>query len=148
MADFKVGDFVVYPPHGAGTVVSKEQRDKSEYLSIRILHSKMTLMVPADIASEKGVRKIMAVSGRVLDVLGLNPRDGAAVGQWDFVDGDNQQWLLLPAPGNEFVVMSRMNGKVLDIAGGPAAIHNGAPLQMWSFLGGANQRFRLERVVP
>jgi hypothetical protein len=98
--------------------------------------------------TEKGMRKVMAVSGRVLDVLALSRHDGAAVGQWDFVNENNQKWMLLPLPNNEFALMSLLNGKVLDISGGPAATQNGAPLQMWSFLGGANQRFRLEKVVP
>lgn len=61
MADFDVGDKVVYAPHGAGVVVAKEDRGDTfgEYLSIRIAHSKMTLMVPVDKALEKGVRPII-----------------------------------------------------------------------------------------
>ena len=49
---FKVGAKVVYPHHGAGTVVMKESREvlgqKREYLTIRILHNDMTVQVPAD----------------------------------------------------------------------------------------------------
>ena len=48
---FKVGDKVVYPHHGAGTVVKKEQREvlgeKREYLTIKILHNDMTVNVPS-----------------------------------------------------------------------------------------------------
>ena len=44
---FKVGDKVVYPHHGAGTVVKKEKREvlgeKREYLTIKILHNDMTV---------------------------------------------------------------------------------------------------------
>ncbi|MBC7644536.1 MAG: hypothetical protein H7123_05365 [Thermoleophilia bacterium] len=52
----------MYSPHGAGIVVAKEHRDDAfgEYLSIRIAHSKMTLMVPAVAAKEKGVRSIIS----------------------------------------------------------------------------------------
>ncbi|MCW2959841.1 MAG: transcriptional regulator, CarD family [Thermoleophilia bacterium] len=62
MAGFDVGDKVVYSPHGAGIVVARETRDddKGDYLSIRIAHSKMTLMVPASAATEKGVRPIVS----------------------------------------------------------------------------------------
>lgn len=51
----------MYPPHGAGTVVASEQRGEQgeEYLSIRIERSKMTLMVPAAAAAEKGVRPVI-----------------------------------------------------------------------------------------
>jgi len=62
MSEFSVGENVVYPPHGAGTVVSRAPRTDGdgELLSILIAHSKMTLMVPADIAEEKGVRQVMS----------------------------------------------------------------------------------------
>ena len=47
---FEVGDKVVYPHHGAGTVVKKEVREvlgqKREYLTIKILHNDMTVNVP------------------------------------------------------------------------------------------------------
>ena len=50
--EYKVGDKVVYPHHGAGTVTKKEKRNvlgqKREYLTIRILHNDMTVMVPVD----------------------------------------------------------------------------------------------------
>lgn len=62
MSEFEVGDNVVYPPHGAGTVIAREVRGETgiEYLSIRVTHSKMTLMVPTDSAADKGVRKVMS----------------------------------------------------------------------------------------
>jgi CarD family transcriptional regulator len=60
---FKVGDKVVYPHHGAGTVVKKEQREilgqKREYLTIRILHNDMTVNVPAENAEKVGLRKVI-----------------------------------------------------------------------------------------
>ena len=49
---FKVGDKVVYPHHGAGTIVKKEKREvlgeKREYLTIKILHNDMTVNVPSE----------------------------------------------------------------------------------------------------
>jgi CarD family transcriptional regulator len=60
---YKVGDKVVYPHHGAGTVVKKEQREvlgqKREYLTIRILHNDMTVNVPAENAEKVGLRKVI-----------------------------------------------------------------------------------------
>jgi CarD family transcriptional regulator len=79
MASFEVGDEVVYSPHGAGIVVAKEQRDDNfgEYLSIRIAHSKMTLMVPSSAATDKGVRPVMSASAakKLLKELGNEPND-------------------------------------------------------------------------
>jgi CarD family transcriptional regulator len=60
---FKVGDKVVYPHHGAGTVVKKEKREvlgeKREYLTIKILHNDMTVNVPADNAEAVGLRQVI-----------------------------------------------------------------------------------------
>ena len=53
---YKVGDKVVYPHHGAGTVVKREKR---EYLTIKILHNDMTVNVPADNAERVGLRKVI-----------------------------------------------------------------------------------------
>jgi CarD family transcriptional regulator len=60
---FKVGDKVVYPHHGAGTVVKKETRtvlgQKRDYLTIQILHNDMTVQVPAENAEKVGLRKVI-----------------------------------------------------------------------------------------
>lgn len=67
-SSFEVGDTVVYPPHGAGTIVEKGvQPDGGEFLSIHVEHTKMTLRVPAAIAAERGVRKL--VSNKSADAL-------------------------------------------------------------------------------
>jgi len=60
---YKVGDKVVYPHHGAGTVVKKESRavlgQKREYMTIKILHNDMTVNVPTENADAVGLRKVI-----------------------------------------------------------------------------------------
>jgi CarD family transcriptional regulator len=60
---FDVGDKVVYPHHGAGTVIKKEKREvlgeTREYLTIQILHNDMTVQVPCDNAEKVGLRYII-----------------------------------------------------------------------------------------
>jgi CarD family transcriptional regulator len=60
---YKVGDKVVYPHHGAGTVVKKESREvlgeKREYLTIKILHNDMTVNVPVENAEQVGLRTVI-----------------------------------------------------------------------------------------
>jgi len=60
---YKVGDKVVYPHHGAGTIVKKEKREvlgeKREYLTIRILHNDMTVNVPSENAEKVGLRRVI-----------------------------------------------------------------------------------------
>ena len=72
---YKVGDKVVYPHHGAGTVVKKEKREilgqAREYLTIKILHNDMTVNVPAENAEKVGLRKVIdeEMVGQVLKAL-------------------------------------------------------------------------------
>jgi CarD family transcriptional regulator len=60
---YKVGDKVVYPHHGAATVVKKEKREvlgeKREYLTIKNLHNDMTVNVPSENAEKVGLRKVI-----------------------------------------------------------------------------------------
>ena len=62
-AEFEVGDNVVYPHHGAGKVLKKEMKDvlgeSREYLTIRILHNEMTVMVPTENAALAGLRRVV-----------------------------------------------------------------------------------------
>jgi CarD family transcriptional regulator len=72
---YKVGDKVVYPHHGAGTVVKKEKRTilgtEREYLTIKILHNDMTVNVPAENAEKVGLRRVIdeEMVEQVLEVL-------------------------------------------------------------------------------
>jgi CarD family transcriptional regulator len=72
---YKVGDKVVYPHHGAGKVLKKEKKEMlgeaREYLTIKILHNDMTVMVPSDSAGRAGLRRVIGEPEveRVLAVL-------------------------------------------------------------------------------
>ena len=62
--EFEVGDNVVYPHHGAGQVLKKELRklfkgEEREYLTIKILHNDMTVMVPCENAGIAGLRRVI-----------------------------------------------------------------------------------------
>ena len=61
--NFEVGDNVVYPHHGAGQVVKKEEKtilgETREYLTIKILHNDMTVMVPSCNAGKAGLRRVI-----------------------------------------------------------------------------------------
>ncbi len=59
---FSIGDKVVYPMHGAGTIESIEEKemfgDKSEYYIIKMPMGDMKLMVPTKAAENVGIREI------------------------------------------------------------------------------------------
>jgi CarD family transcriptional regulator len=61
--EFECGDNVVYPHHGAGKVLKKEMRkmfgEEREYLTIKILHNDMTVMVPCENAGLAGLRRVI-----------------------------------------------------------------------------------------
>ena len=63
VCDFEEGDNVVYPHHGAGVVLKKESRDlmgeKRDYLTIKILHNDLTVMVPCENAGRAGLRRVI-----------------------------------------------------------------------------------------
>ena len=61
--EFEIGDNVVYPHHGAGQVLRKEKKEvlgeSREYLTIKILHNDMTVMVPTENAALAGLRRVI-----------------------------------------------------------------------------------------
>ena len=63
ICDFKKGDKVVYPHHGAGVILKKETKElmgeKRDYLTINILHNDMTVMVPSENAGVAGLRRVI-----------------------------------------------------------------------------------------
>src|SRR4051812_1617668 len=73
--EFECGDNVVYPHHGAGKVLKKELKkmfgEEREYLTIKILHNDMTVMVPCENAGVAGLRRVIdeETVQRVLGVL-------------------------------------------------------------------------------
>jgi CarD family transcriptional regulator len=61
--EFELGDQVVYPHHGAGKVLKKEEMEvlgeRREYLTIKILHNDMTVRVPTENAAIAGLRRVI-----------------------------------------------------------------------------------------
>lgn len=61
--EYNVGDKVVYPHHGAGRILEVMEREirgeRKQYLTIRILHNDMTVMVPVENAERAGIRAVI-----------------------------------------------------------------------------------------
>jgi CarD family transcriptional regulator len=77
--DFGVGDAVVSPHHGVGTVVGRSVRElaggRREYLTIELKRGSMTLMIPAEEASRLRLRPVASSAElrRGLDTLSAAP---------------------------------------------------------------------------
>lgn len=60
---FKVGDRVVYPKHGAGTIIGVEEKEvlgeKKKYYIIKLPIGDMTAMLPMEKANELGIRRVI-----------------------------------------------------------------------------------------
>ena len=85
--DFEVGDNVVYPHHGAGKVLKKEMKDvlgeKREYLTIKILHNDMTVMVPTANAAVAGLRRVIDEETLIKVVAVLQDQCSDMPGNWN-----------------------------------------------------------------
>ncbi|HHY12160.1 MAG TPA: CarD family transcriptional regulator [Firmicutes bacterium] len=72
---FRVGDRVVYPMHGAGTIEGIEQKEilgkTHRYYVLQLPISDMKVMIPVDNTQEIGLRDVIGTSqiDEVLDVL-------------------------------------------------------------------------------
>ena len=92
---FQVGDKVVYPQHGAGTVVQRELRtvlgEECEYLTIRVLASDMTVMVRADRAEAAGIRGVIGTAEVDAVIAVLRGDDVAIPGNWNRRFRHNQE---------------------------------------------------------
>lgn len=60
---FKIGDKVVYPMHGAGTIVAIEEKEvleeKKKYYIMQLPIGEMKVMIPMDKVEEIGLREII-----------------------------------------------------------------------------------------
>ena len=63
-APFKVRDKVVYPHHGAATIIKREKiefaGERQEYYVLQVATDQLTLRVPVDNAIERGVRPVIS----------------------------------------------------------------------------------------
>lgn len=84
--EYRIGDRVVYPMHGAGVIVAIEEREmasqRQAYYVIRMPFNEMTIMVPCQSVRELGLR--LAIDGREAErVLAILAEAGAEMpGNW------------------------------------------------------------------
>ena len=82
---FAEGDHVVYPHHGAGVVLLRESKEllgeTRDYLTIKILHNEMTVLVPCENAAQAGLRRVIGpadvkrVTGVLTDEVSEMPKN-------------------------------------------------------------------------
>ncbi|MEA3510930.1 MAG: CarD family transcriptional regulator, partial [Actinomycetota bacterium] len=81
---FSVGDKVVYPHHGAATIVRKEKREfkdeKQDFYVLEIATDQLIVSVPAASAMERGVRPVISKSKsrQVFQTLRSEPQEAGS----------------------------------------------------------------------
>ena len=92
---FKVGDKIVYPMHGAGTIESIEEKEilgeKQKYYVMKMPVGDIKVMVPTKNAELIGVRDVVGndIAQNVLEVLSASPTDMST--NWNKRYRDNQE---------------------------------------------------------
>jgi len=91
---FHVGDKVVYPMHGAGTIESIEDREVfgevSKYYIIKMILGQIKVMVPVDKAESIGIRKITDKEGYDKVVSILSGKQKAMDKKWNVRFRENE----------------------------------------------------------
>lgn len=77
--------------------------------------------------------------GKVLDV-----GHGTNAQIWDYNGSSSQQWRLIPARPDAWIIISVASTKVLDVTGGGTG--NGPDIEQWEYLGQTNQQWQLMEV--
>ncbi|WPF65842.1 MULTISPECIES: CarD family transcriptional regulator [unclassified Corynebacterium] len=95
--DFKVGDVVVYPHHGAAVIENIEQREIGgetlEYLVLKINQSDLVVRVPIKNAELVGVRDVVGDEGLRMVFGMLRETDVEEAGNWSRRYKANQERL-------------------------------------------------------
>ncbi|WP_405851927.1 RICIN domain-containing protein [Streptomyces sp. NBC_00090] len=86
-------------------------------------------------------RVVNRASGKVLDVANESTGNGAAVIQWPWTGGANQQWRLRPDYDGSFRLANVHSGKVLDNPG--TSMTSGHALDQWTDTDSPNQWWKL-----
>ncbi len=78
---FDIGDKVVYPVHGAGTIEAIEEREvlgeKQRYYVMRLSLGNLTVMIPTENIKSVGLREVIDINGvnKVYSILGEQDMD-------------------------------------------------------------------------
>ena len=80
-------------------------------------------------------------SGKSLDISGASTANGAALQQYTYWGGSNQQFVITDVGSGYSNIVSVNSGKALDVAG--SYTDNGTPIQQWEYGGASNQQWQL-----
>ena len=109
---FNVGDKIVYPMHGAGTIDAIEQKDilgeKQDYYIIK-MPGEVKVMVPIAKASDVGVRSVInkEEAGKVLQVLEANETEMSNSWNKRYKENENRGYIRSSRCGKKFKLQTK-----------------------------------------
>ncbi len=74
-----------------------------------------------------------------MDVTGTSTANGAPLDLWDWVNANDQRWIVVPVGKGAFKLTALSSGKVADVNGG--SIADGATIIQWPYSGSDNQQW-------
>jgi hypothetical protein len=84
-------------------------------------------------------------TGLTLTLADWQKDDGARISQSNWLDAHSQHWNLSSTGNNSFSLVSRFNGKALDVVA--LNTQDQAPVRLWTYWGGDNQQWQFVKVV-
>ena len=87
---------------------------------------------------------ISKLSNKALSLYGWIQNNGGNIIQWDYLNYQNQHWILEHLGDNIYSITSRYSNNAVDVSG--VRTYNGANIHQWDYLGGNNQKWTIEPV--
>ncbi|MBV8831339.1 MAG: RICIN domain-containing protein [Acidobacteriaceae bacterium] len=109
-----------------------------------------TMAWPTSVPSDQWFNIVSKESGLCVDMptySGDNngQQPGTQLQEWYCWDGPMQKFRFTPAAGG-YEITVQNSGQQFDVAGGPSAIYDGAPVIQWPFWGGSNEIWEVSDV--
>ncbi len=100
-----------------------------------------SVQAPAASAATFTAELVARNSQKCVSVDGASSQNGAAMVQWDCVNGSNQKWKLTATSAGYYTVSAENSGKCMSVDG--ASVQNGARVIQWDCVNGTNQEWKL-----
>ena len=117
--------------------------DQNEQIHTGVCEERSETEVPATLP-EGTYSMISKLSNKALSLYGWGQDDGTNIIQWDYLDYENQQWVLDHLGDNVYTVTSKYSNKALSVTA--ARTTNGTNIHQWQYIGVEDQKWKIQPV--
>lgn len=128
---------------GAYTIAAVEALSEGTIDSRHSVYSDTRGLVTAEqeVITGMAYKIISKQSGKVLDVAGASMDNGANIQQWEWLNTDNQKWVITEV-GNYYKLENVNSGQAADVVA--SSLEDGANITQWPYYGNTNQQWTIE----